>query len=48
MAKSGSADELSVGEKVEILEKALNAFRAEVDVKFKIMEEILQSRNGEK
>jgi hypothetical protein len=46
MMRPGSAEAISAGEKVEILEKTLSVFRAEVDMKFKIMQEILQTRNG--
>jgi len=32
--------------KVVLLEKTLNAFRAEMDMKMRIMERILTTRNG--
>jgi hypothetical protein len=40
---SGSGPAL---DKVDLLEKSLSLFRAEVEMKLKIMEEILTTRNG--
>jgi len=47
LTQSKSHVDMSAADKVDLLENTLNVFRAEVDMKLKIMQQILTTRNGE-